>query len=129
MVASALIGEPPLTEDDFWVVRGNLLSAGLLENLDPANGLQIPPQRPPPDQYEFQTRGPVIIAVCSLVFAIMFCVTVARLLVRQFKKDLKFGLDDWLILPALVRCCCSILPMEEAHHDRSSACHGQSSTS
>ncbi|KAL8955342.1 MAG: hypothetical protein Q9183_006690 [Haloplaca sp. 2 TL-2023] len=32
----------------------------------------------------------------------MLSVTAARLLVRQFKKDLQFGLDDWLILPALI---------------------------
>lgn len=64
--------------------------------------LHIPPRRPPPDEYHFQTRGPAVIAVCSVAMAVMIFVTVARLMVRKLRKDLKFGLDDWLIMPAMV---------------------------
>ena len=101
MVKSALVGQPPLTQDDYWIVRGNLLEYGL-EKLDPSKGLQIPPFRPPPDKYHFHTRGPAIIAVCSVSIVIMLFATIARLLVRKLKKDLKFGRDDWLIIPATV---------------------------
>jgi len=34
---------------------------------------------------------------------VMLSAAVGRLLVRHFKKDLSPVLDDWLILPALVR--------------------------
>lgn len=101
MVQSTFIGQPPSTEDDRWIVKGALLAAGLVE-ADPNKGLKLPPARPPPDQYRFETRGPAIIAVSSVVIAIMFIVTTARLLVRKFRKELKFGLDDWLMVPALV---------------------------
>lgn len=87
---------------DYWIVRGNLLSYGLI-NLDPSKGLQIPPFLPPPDQYHFQSRGPAIIGACSIIVVIMLSVIVARLLVRKFRKDLTFGKDDYLIIPAVVR--------------------------
>lgn len=102
MVVSALIGQPPLTPDDYLIVRGLLLSARRV-NVDPAKGLHLPPFRPPPDQYHFQTRGPAVIAVCSVLMVVMVSATVGRLLVRYFKKGLRPGLDDWLIIPALVR--------------------------
>ena len=101
MVRSALVGQPPLTESDYLIVKGSLLAVGKVD-LDPSKGLKIPPFRPPPEQYHFETRGPAIIAVSSVVIVIMLSVTVARLLVRRFKKDVRFGLDDWLMVPALV---------------------------
>jgi len=102
MVVSALIGQPPLTPDDYLIVRGLLLNAGLV-NVDPAKSLHLSPFRPPPDEYHFQTWGPAVLAVCSVLMVVMLSATVDRLLVRHFKKGLSPGLDDWLIIPALVR--------------------------
>ncbi|KAL8679456.1 MAG: hypothetical protein Q9186_004286 [Xanthomendoza sp. 1 TL-2023] len=102
MVNSALIGQPPLTDDDYWFIKGSQLLAGK-SNLDPRKGLRIPPLRPPPDQYHFETRGPAIIAVSAVLVSIMFIVTVARFMLRKFMKELRFGWDDWLMIPALVR--------------------------
>lgn len=107
MVKSALVGQPPLTESDYLIVKGNLLAMGKV-GVDPSKGLTIPPFRPPPDQYHFETRGPAIIAVSSIVIVLMLLVTVARLLVRRLKKDVRFGLDDWLMVPALVCFCCCL---------------------
>ena len=101
MVNSALIGQPPLTDSDYWILKGNRLLSGK-SNLDPSKGLKILPLRPPPDQYRFETRGPVITAVSAVIFVIMVSVTVARFMLRKFMKELKFGLDDWLMVPALV---------------------------
>ena len=101
MVKSALIGQPPLTQDDYWIIKGNLLTSGFLK-ADPTKGLQIPPFRPPPSEYVFETRGQAIMAVPAVGLIVIFIVTVARLLVRKLKKDLEFGLDDWLIVLALV---------------------------
>ncbi|KAL9593720.1 MAG: hypothetical protein Q9219_007417 [cf. Caloplaca sp. 3 TL-2023] len=101
MVRSAFVGQPPLTDDDYWTVKGSLLAAGLMK-LDPNKGLKLPPPRPPPDQYHFETRGPAIMAVSAVLIAIMIGVTVARLMLRGLKRDMKFGMDDWLIMPSLV---------------------------
>lgn len=48
MVQSALVGEPPLTTDDYWIVKGSFLAAGLtsadpnkgFENVKPGLGIQ-----------------------------------------------------------------------------------------
>ncbi|KAI4282101.1 MAG: hypothetical protein L6R38_003185 [Xanthoria sp. 2 TBL-2021] len=101
MVNSALIGRPPLTDSDYWIVKGNQLLSGKT-NLDPSKGLKIPPLRPSPDQYRFESRGPAIMAVSSVVIVIMFSVTMARFMLRKFIKELRFGLDDWLMVPALI---------------------------
>lgn len=101
MPGSALVGEPPATPNDLLIVRGALLSAGLV-GVDPSKGLHLPPFRPPPSEYHFQTRAPAVIAVCSVCIVLMFTATVARLMVRRLKNDVKLGLDDWLIIPALV---------------------------
>ncbi|KAL8880640.1 MAG: hypothetical protein Q9192_007976 [Flavoplaca navasiana] len=101
MVSSALIGQPPLTDSDYWIVKGNQLLSGK-SNLDPSKGLKIPPLRPPPDQYRLETRGPAITAVSAVIFVIMISVTMARFMLRKFMKELKFGLDDWLMVPALI---------------------------
>lgn len=106
MVNSALIGRPPLTDSDYWIVKGNQLLSGKT-NLDPSKGLKIPPLRPSPDQYRFESRGPAIMAVSSVVIVIMFSVTMARFMLRKFIKELRFGLDDWLMVPALV---CYLFP-------------------
>lgn len=101
MVRSALVGQPPATDEDLWIVKGNLLLTGLTK-LDPHKGLMIPPFRPPPDKYHFQTRQPAIIAVSSVLIVVMLVITVARLLLRRLKKEMKFGPDDWLMIPALI---------------------------
>ena len=101
-MVSALVGQPPITDDDYWVVRGLLISIGLTD-VSPKAGAQIPPARPPPDRYHYETKGPGIIAGMVVCIVVMTAVTGARLMVRLRKRELRFGPDDWLIIPALVR--------------------------
>lgn len=100
MTVSAHFGEPPATQDDYWVVKGMMQSAHL--TLDPAKGMKALPPRPPPDQYHFESLGPTIIARCSVAIFFMVLITGMRLGLRLFKKELRFGADDWLIIPAAV---------------------------
>ena len=102
MVQSALVGQPPLTDNDLWIVKGDLLITGYT-SADPTKGLMIPPFRPPLNLYHFESRQSAMVASSSVGIIAMIFFTGARLMVRKFMKDLKFGLDDWLIIPALVR--------------------------
>ena len=102
MTGSALFGQPPNTESDYWIVRSILHSAGL-NNVDPERGAKIPPPRPSPAQYHFETKGPGIIAGMSVSIVIMVAITGSRLLLRLFKTGLRWGSDDWLIIPGVVR--------------------------
>ncbi|KAI9815931.1 MAG: hypothetical protein M1827_001923 [Pycnora praestabilis] len=97
MPESALVGQPPLNSDDYYIVRALLREAGLF-NLDPKNGAMLPPARPP--NYHYHTRGPGIIAGMSLVIAFVVLITGARLMLRSFRRELKWGWDDWVIIPS-----------------------------
>lgn len=104
---SALVGMPPNNQDDYWIVRANLFAAGLTK-LDPAKGAKIPPPRPPPDQYVFESKATEVIACSAVCVAIMLIVTISRLMLRRFKTRLRWGADDWFIIPGLV---CVPLPL------------------
>jgi hypothetical protein len=102
MPGSALIGAPPETEADFWIVRSLLLTAGL-KDADPKKGAHIPPFRPPPDQYQYDTRGPIFVTGSIVALILMLLFTTARLLLRSLKSGLQWGWDDWVIIPGVVR--------------------------
>ena len=106
MVESALIGDPPATIDDTWIVRGLLLAAGLLDVKDPADGIQLPPPRPPPDMYRHESREGIIIASACVSLVVMIAFSGTRLMLRAFKRGLQWGWDDWVMLPGAV---CQIL--------------------
>ncbi|KAL3424966.1 hypothetical protein PVAG01_04247 [Phlyctema vagabunda] len=95
---SALIGQPPATETDYWVVKYLLLAFGL--NTDPMKGIAIPPRRPVP--YEFETRGPGIIVSMSVAIGFMVLITGLRLGMRLFRRGLLVGLDDVFIVPGVL---------------------------
>jgi hypothetical protein len=103
MPGSALIGTPPATESDYWIVRSFQLAAGIpAENVDPSQGAVFPPFRPPPDQYVFETRGPEMITGASVAIGVMLFFTITRVLLRSSKTGLQWGADDYLIIPGVV---------------------------
>lgn len=95
---SALIGQPPNTEEDYWIVKGILTRFGLPG--DPALGIAVPPVRPP--DAHFENRGPRIIATNSVVIVLVILITGSRVLVRALHRGLKWGWDDWVIILASV---------------------------
>lgn len=99
IMGSALIGQPPNTEEDYWIVLGILRRAGL-EGRDPAKGAQIPPPRPLNDQYT--SRGPRIIAGSSVCIILIILITGTRVLIRALYRGLRWGWDDWMIILASV---------------------------
>ena len=106
MTGSAVIGQPPNNQDDFYIVRGLMRVMGLPDGvLDPAKGLQIPMKRPASDQYpiSYPNKGPGVIAALSVAIALVTLITGARLQLRFFRKDLHWGWEDIVIIPAAVR--------------------------
>jgi hypothetical protein len=78
-----------------------LLAAGLTD-VDPSLGAQSPPARPPPDQHRFETKGPGIVAGMSVCLAVMAGTTGAHLMYRWLGPSVRFGTDEWLIIPGIV---------------------------
>lgn len=99
MSPSALFGQPPNNQDDWFIIRGVARFAGLPDEVfNPSHGFPSPVQRPLNAHYE--SRGPSIIASAAVAMALTILITGTRLGLRIFKRDLKVGYDDWFIVPA-----------------------------
>jgi hypothetical protein len=99
-MVSAYFNTPPANERDERIAAGLLLLIGLPPNIkDPKNGVTIPPLRPT-ENYHFETKGPRVIAALSVCMGILTLATFLRLGIRLFVHGVRFGTDDWLIIPA-----------------------------
>jgi hypothetical protein len=99
-MVSAYFNTPPANELDRRIAAGLLLLTGLTPNIkDPKNGVTIPPLRPK-ENYHFETKGPGIVIALSLCMVFLTLVTFLRLGIRFFVHGVRFGADDWLIIPA-----------------------------
>lgn len=101
MATSAFLGQPPHTRDDWYIARALLRAIGKV-NADPSKGYSVKPSRPPPGQYHFETRAPSLIAGCVVSIVVMVAATGARLMLRATRRNMKWGWDDWLIIPGVV---------------------------
>lgn len=96
---SSLVGEPPNTQDDYWIVRGMLRGAGL-DNADPQNGYTVAPELSVLDLDASKTAS--ILAGMSISAGIMALASCTRLGARLFRVGLRWGADDWMLIPATV---------------------------
>ncbi|KAM0799547.1 hypothetical protein BDR22DRAFT_778823, partial [Usnea florida] len=96
---SALFGQPPNNQNDWYIIRGFARWLSIPDEvLDPSHGFPLPLQRPPNDHYT--SRGPGMIASLSVAMALVILITGARLYLRYSRRDLKVGIDDFVIVPA-----------------------------
>ena len=105
MTGSAFVGQPPMSQDDYYIVQGLVRIMGFPDGkLDPANGLPLPLKRPHNDHYpiSYPNQGPGITAAICVAIISVLLVTGARLGLRFFRKDLHWGLEDLFIIPAAV---------------------------
>lgn len=98
---SALIGSPPATQDDYWIVKGMLNAVHMANKTDADNGYTFLPKRPAGYEYEDKQTG-IIIGMSICIF-VMFFVSGARLGLRLFRTGLRWGADDWVLIPGAVR--------------------------
>ncbi|KAI5243437.1 hypothetical protein E4T43_04126 [Aureobasidium subglaciale] len=99
MSRSAYLGQPPATQDDFWIING-MYRAAYSFNKDPSKGYLFVPKKP--DHYEYDDKQAGIILGMAVAIAIMFLTTALRLALRQFKTGVRFGADDWILMPAVI---------------------------
>ena len=95
MSQSALIGDPPVSQTDSWIINGFLVSNGL-PPMDTSQGLQIPPPRPPnaPDG----SRAASTIASLAVATFFVVIVTAGRVIARWKFKSSRLGWDDFFII-------------------------------
>lgn len=101
MVNSAFIGQPPATQEDYYVAKALLAMIGMVD-VDPHQGFPAIPPRPPPALYHAESRAGKSIRAYSISISFIIVITLSRLGIRAFNKRVRWGLDDWLILAAFV---------------------------
>ena len=98
MSSSALLGQPPNTEDDYYVVKA-IMANFHLPGGDPTKGISLGPR---PLILQSNSRGPQIITASIILIVLVVLITGTRLSIRAFHPKVKWGWDDWLIIPATV---------------------------
>lgn len=99
MADLAKFNESPRTDQERLIVEGVLLKIGLT-TLDPNDGVSMEPEKPSP--YVYETKGPGILAGCAVCIFIMAAITLTRLYLRWTSPRLRWGPDDWLMVPSLI---------------------------
>ena len=92
MTGSAYFGEPPSTQNDWYVIRGYGRLLDIPDDMyDPSKGLPFPFERP--QGIHYKSRGPGMIAGLAVAMAMVILLTGTRLWLRIFRRDLKVGLE------------------------------------
>ena len=93
MGPSAILGQPPANDNDYWIFMGFARQAGIpTEKIDPSKGFPLPAKPTGPDPYNSHQSN--IIAAMGVVIALIAIVTGLRIWLRLFRRDLRVGLDD-----------------------------------
>lgn len=100
MTNSAFYGTPPATEEDLWIIEGVYRLVGLTGKVDPKKGIPLRAKKPP--NYVFESWGDHAIRTAAALIVLMVLITGSRLVLRATRRDLRWGLDDWSIIPAAV---------------------------
>ncbi|KAL2039382.1 hypothetical protein N7G274_008050 [Stereocaulon virgatum] len=97
---SALFGKPANNVNDWYVAREFARIVGIPDHaFNPSKGF---PYHVPSVQPSYQSKGPRIVASACVAILLILFITVSRLSLRYFRKDLKFGYDDLFIVPAVI---------------------------
>ena len=78
-------------------------------NKDASKGYLFVPKKP--EGYEYNDKQAGIIVGLVAAIAIMLFTTVMRLGLRQFKTGVRWGADDWILIPGVV-CSNVSLPQQ-----------------
>lgn len=95
---SALMGEKPKNQDDWYIIHGIYRAYGI--DADPDDGYLYAPSAP--DGYVHESKQAGIIAGMAVVIAVILIPTVARLIVKARSRQAILGADDWTIMVAAV---------------------------
>jgi hypothetical protein len=111
MSSSAFLGQPPASQDDFYTIKG-MYRAAYAFNKDASRGYLFVPKRPENYVYNDKQAGIIIGLVAAIV--IMLSTTILRLALRQFKTGVRWGADDWILIPGVVWG--NVLPSQQIPH-------------
>ncbi|KAH7357896.1 hypothetical protein B0T11DRAFT_229482 [Plectosphaerella cucumerina] len=95
---SAFLGQPPKTQQDYYIVKGIFRMIGMVD-ANPMAGYFFSAK--PPENYMPETRAPAVTAGLIIVMLAITIPTAARVGLRLKRgSTMEFGADDWLIIVA-----------------------------
>lgn len=97
---SAFVGQPPATQNDYYIVKGLFRMIGMVD-ANPMAGYFLSAK--PPPNYVHETRVPSVLT--GLIFVVLAIVvpTAARIGLRLRRgSTMQFGWDDWTLIVAAV---------------------------
>lgn len=98
MTGSAQFGQPPATQNDYYIVKALLSRSPKLAAMDPAKGFPMPmPTNVPHDNGADRIYAGAIITIFFLLF-----ITGIRVVSRRLAKPNALGWDDFFIVLAAV---------------------------
>ena len=101
MAGSARLGHPPSTQRDKDIIKGFFfLATGMPLSQAEEKSAIIPVVEPPNAPYD--SRSWETIVAMGVLMGLVIVITGTRLSLRLFRKELKWGLDDWAIIIGLV---------------------------
>jgi len=106
MPNSALLRQPPANEDDFFIIKGMYRAAYAFDK-DASKGYLFVPKKP--EDYEYNDKQASIVIGLVMAIVVMLFTTVLRLTLRRFKTGVRWGADDWILIPGVV-CGDVLLP-------------------
>lgn len=108
MSTSAFLRQPPVNQDDFYIIKGMYRAAYAFDK-DASKGYLFVPKKP--ENYDYNDKQASIIVGLVMAIVIMLFTTVLRLALRQFKTGVRWGADDWVLIPGVV-CSNVLLPQQ-----------------
>lgn len=75
-------------------------------NIDNFKGISFGPV---PPNIRDHSRGQRIVSACIILIILITLITGSRLLIKGLHQKLKWGWDDWFIIPAAVRHAISLV--------------------
>lgn len=98
MAGSALLGQPPANQNDYYIIRGTFRAGKLPYTDETIKGgfkwVKTPPNAP------HDNRTAHIYGAMAVVIVLATLITWTRVFLRYWKKELRFGSDDWVIILA-----------------------------
>lgn len=92
-----MVGYPPADQRDWYIVRGFLrISGAAAMRANPDKG--IPLLKAKPGVPHGGSRAPLITAGNAIIIVLLTAITFTRLGLRLFRRDLKWGADDYAII-------------------------------
>ncbi|KAH0293785.1 hypothetical protein M436DRAFT_71545 [Aureobasidium namibiae CBS 147.97] len=99
MPNSALLRQPPANEDDLFIIKGMYRAAYAFDK-DASKGYLFVPKKP--EDYEYNDKQASIVVGLVMAIVIMLFTTVLRLTLRRFRTGVRWGADDWILIPGVI---------------------------